>query len=434
MFGRLVSFFQRDIWRIELKRLPRPKRLAVAALRVFTLSFQDFVRDKCSLRASALTFFSLLSVVPTAAVAFGIAQGFGVDKGLEALLYEQLSGQEEAAQRIVEFSRRLLENTRGGVVAGVGVLLLLWSVLKLLNNIEQAFNEIWRVPLGRSLGRRFADYAAIMFVCPILLLVASSATVLISSGVQSMVERVEFLSRIGPAVLMLLKLLPFVTVWVLFTFVYLIVPNTKVRFAAALGGGIIGGSAYQLLQALLLNAQLGVSQYNAIYGSFAALPFFLFWLQLSWMIVLFGAEFAYACQHASTLEFEPDCRAASLRVRCLTALRIVRCCIESFSKAAPPLTAAQIAQAAGAPPCMTTDLIRRLVNAAVLSEVKLGSQTGYQPACASERLTIYAVIEALVRNGSDDFPKLQSSEFTELSAALDSFGEELRGCAANRPL
>ena len=408
------------------------RRMAVRSLRVVFLSLRDFFNDRCGLRASALTFFSLLSIVPTAAVAFGIAQGFGLDKRLEALLYEQLAGQEEVAQRIVEFSRSLLENTRGGLIAGIGVLILLWTVLKLLSHIEQAFNEIWQVPRGRTLIRKFADYIAIMFVCPILLLVASSTTVLVASRLEALVEQIDLLTHFGPAILLSLKLLPFVSVWILFTFVYLIMPNTKVRFLPAVGGGIIAGSAYQLLQELLVNAQIGVSQYNAIYGSFAALPLFLIWLQLSWIIVLLGAEFAYACQYASSFEFEPDYKNASLELRCLVALRIVHYCVQRFSAAATPPSEAEIAGAIAVPPRVIAELINRLMEAGVISRVKHHSGTGYQPGYDTGKLTVHSVISALIKQGSNSMPGSGSKDLDKLQKILSRFNNELLSSSANQ--
>lgn len=434
MIKRIFSLLSYDIWRFELEKLPRLKRTFLQILRVIALSFQDFYRDQCSLRASALTFFSLLSIVPTAAVAFGVAKGFGLDNRLEALLYEQLAGQETVAQRIVEFSQALLDNTRGGLIAGVGVLILLWSVLKLLGHIEQSFNVIWQAARGRTLIRKFGDYTAIMFVCPILLLVASSATVLIAGSVRQLVDNVDFLAHLGPAIILLLRLLPFVTIWTLFTFVYLILPNTKVHFTAAITGGIIAGSAYQLLQALLVNAQIGVSQYNAIYGSFAALPLFLLWLQLSWMIVLYGAEFAYAFQHSKAFEFKLVYQKTSLQLQCLMALRIVHYCIEKFIQVAPAPGETQIAQALRTPPYVITDLTERLVKASVLSRVKHRNKVGYQPAYDPEKLSVHSVIKALIEDGSSDLPSLNSEEFNKWRNIIEQLSKELQESTANRLL
>ena len=306
MIKKVARFISHDMWRIRAKRLSKPKSLSLRALRIFMLSLNEYNRDKCSLHASALTFFSLLSIVPVFAMAFGIAKGFG----LETMLHERLmavDGQQEILQKVVQFSESMLQNTKGGLIAGVGVVLLFWSVINVLQNIEKSFNHIFAVRKERTLTRKLADYMTIMLICPILVILSGSVTVFISTQIANIVHQSgQAGALIGPHVLKLLRLLPYVIFWLLLTFLYIVMPNTRVKIKSAFYGALVAGTLYQLVQVLYIKSQMVASNLGAIYGSFAALPLFLTWLQLSWQIVLYGAELAFAHQNEETYEFEDE--------------------------------------------------------------------------------------------------------------------------------
>ncbi|HOX15820.1 MAG TPA: YihY/virulence factor BrkB family protein [Smithellaceae bacterium] len=176
LFG-LINFIKNDIWRIRHTNLPRGKSFFLSPLRVLILSIRGFDEDKCHLRASALTFYSLISIVPVAAMAFGIAKGFGFEKILEAQLRSRLSGQEEVLNKVIGFSHSLLDSTRGGLIAGVGLIVLFWAVIKVLGQIEGSMNDIWGIKEGRSFGRKFGDYLSLMLICPVLIILSSSVTI-----------------------------------------------------------------------------------------------------------------------------------------------------------------------------------------------------------------------------------------------------------------
>ena len=312
MISRIIDFLKNDIWQIRLKSYPRPKSFLIRQLRIIVLAVRGFNEDKCKFRASALTFYSLLSIVPVIAMFFGIAKGFGLQQRVQNLIKTRLLGQEEITEKIIAFSNSLLENTSGGFIAGIGVALLFWMIIKVLSNVESSFNEIWGVKKSRSIGRKFSDYLSIMLVCPILLVMAGSLNVAINSQLQLITQKFTILNAIGPLVFVLLKLLPYCSVWITFTFIFIFIPNTKVKLKSALIAGIIAGTIFQLTQWVYIVFQIGVAKYGAIYGSFAALPLFLFWLQISWLIVLFGAELSFAHQNVETYEFEKDCLSVSL--------------------------------------------------------------------------------------------------------------------------
>ncbi len=425
LFARLVQFISVDIWRIRTNRLPRTKSLLIKQLRILLLSIRGFDEDKCQLRASALTFYSLLSIVPVVAMAFGIAKGFGFENVLENQLLQKFPGQQDVITQIINFARSMLENTKGGVVAGIGVAILFWTVIKVLGNIENSFNDIWGIKKGRSIGRKFSDYLSIMLICPILFIMSSSVTVMITSQVKVIVEKIALLGALSPLIMALLKLLPYAVIWIMFTFIYVFMPNTKVNFKAGLFGGIIAGTIYQIVQWAYITFQIGASRFGAIYGSFAALPLFLIWLQMSWIIVLFGAEISFAQQNVDTYEFEPDCLKASHSFKKLLALRIVQLCVRHFSDGEKPPNADEISQKLDIPIRLVHQLIFELTESGILVEVKMNDHkdAAYHPARNVESLTIKEVVHALESRGIDDIPVEESQEMEKIQKALKAFGD-----------
>ncbi|MBW2228620.1 MAG: YihY/virulence factor BrkB family protein, partial [Deltaproteobacteria bacterium] len=379
---KTINFINTDIWRIRKKDLPRMKYFLIKQLRILLLATRGFGQDQCPLRASALTFYSILSIVPMVAMAFGIAKGFGFQEILENQLMEKFSGQEDVMIRVVDFAHSLLENTKGGMIVGVGIIVLLWTVIKLLAHIEGSFNDIWEVKKSRSYGRKFSDYLSIMLISPLLIIMSSSATVFITTKIALITEKVALIGMFSPMIFFMLKLIPYCLVWILFIFTYILMPNTKVNFSAGFIGGIIAGTIFQAAQLAYILFQVGVAKYNAIYGSFAALPLFLIWMQLSWLIVLFGAEISFSYQYVDTYEFEPDLRQISPAFKRLLTLQVANRVISTFSKGKMPLTASNISQALEIPIRLVQQLLDELVESEIFSitEIKENEKLAYQPA------------------------------------------------------
>lgn len=435
-FRKAGDFIKHDIWRIRRTQLPPGKSFFLTLLRVLILSIRGFDEDKCQLRASALTFYSLISIVPVAAMAFGIAKGFGFEKVLEAQLRSRLAGHEEILANVIQFSRSLLENTKGGVIAGIGLVVLFWAVIKVLGQIEDAFNDIWGIKERRTMGRMFSDYLSLMLVCPVLIIFSSSLTVFITTQINLIMEKFTILGVFSPLFFLFLKLLPYGLLWSLFTFIYIFMPNTKVRFASGFLAGILAGTIFQIVQWGYITFQIGVVQYNAIYGSFAVLPLFLLWLQLSWLIVLYGAELSFAYQNVDTYEFEPDALQASHRLKMLLSLQITHHLIKNFAAGEKPLTARQISHRLEIPIRFVNEILFELVKSNILSVVKVEEEgeQGYQPAIDINVLTIQYVVKAMEHRGLNSVPFAHAPEFRVLSEALDFFEQSVEGLPANRLL
>jgi membrane protein len=438
MFGsekidRIIAFLKKDIWRLRARDLSTPEWYLIVPLRVILLTIRGLTEGKAHLQASALTFYSILSVVPVLAMGFGIAKGFGFQKNLEKLLIENFQGREEIAQKIIHFAQTALENVKGGLVAGIGIIILFWAIVMILSHIESALNDVWGVKKGRTIVRKISDYLSLMLICPVLFFMSSGLTVFITSSARMMVERIAILKAVSPAIFFSLGLTRFLTLWVLFTFLYIFLPNTKVRFKAGLIGGVLAGTLFILFQWFYIVLQVGVARYNAIYGSFAALPLFFIWLRYSWLIVLFGAEVSFATQNVNTFEFEQDCLTASYAFKRQLALRIVHLMVKRFSNGEEPLDADQIAQCLDTPVRLVHELLYKLGECGLISEtVRLeGGTLAYQPAHDPDILTIQSVIDTMEQWGSDKIPIQASESLGKIAESLAAFDDLIKTSPKN---
>jgi membrane protein len=430
---KIVHFFTQGVWQLNKEDLPKSKRLFLRPLRVVLYTIRGYIRDDCALQASALTFYSLLSIVPVGAMAFGIAKGFGLEQGLENQLYLRFAGQEEVLSKVIAFSRSLLENTKGGLIAGIGVVLLFWSAIKVLGRIEKTLNHIWKVN-ARSFIRKFTDYLSIMIISPLLVIVSSSVNVFITTQVMAITDKLALLQAASPVIFELLKILPYGLIWLLFIMIYYIMPNTQVRLSSAIVAGLLSGTIYQITQGVYISAQVLVSKYNAIYGSFAALPLFLIWLQLSWMIVLLGAEIAYAHEHVSDVTMATDYKETSPDFQRRYALHILKLIVKRFQEGAPPLTAELISKELKAPFLLVEQLIDQLCQSDLISAVENKKNGGsrYLPTRDIHTITIVSVWEALDKRGDKDLPAEKNADFTTVSKAVEDIRNEMSKSAANR--
>ncbi len=424
-----IRFFGEDIWKIRLDAASGWKALSIRPLRVVLLAFRAFNEDQCMFRASALTFYSLLSIVPVLAMAFGIAKGFGFQNALEHQLQQSFYGHEEVIQKVTVFAQSMLESTKGGLIAGVGVLILFWTVIRVLGNVESAFNHILNFPKPRSFGRKVSDYMATMFICTILLVLSSALTVVIKGHVTSAVASFSILGTVSPAIFFLLKLLPYCVIWILFTFLYMFLPNGKISWNVGLPAAITAGTLFQLFQWAYLSFQFGVSKYNAIYGSFAALPLFLVWLQISWLIVLFGAEMIFSIQNERDYEFSPDFSNISYRLKKTIMLQVVHFLVKRFCQGATPVTSAQIIEALNIPKSLLREILRETRAAGIVSEVCTGKgdERSYQPAQDVNLFTVKYVIDKFEQQGINNVSTLSDPDFekiTEKLNGLDHFAKE----------
>lgn len=422
-FDLVMNFLSRGVWNMRLKDLSGHRYFLIRQLRIYLLAVKGFYEDKCQLRASALTFYSILSVVPVLAMGFGIAKGFGLERMIENELKSSLSGQEEVLNWIIEFANKMLDNTKEAYIAGLGFVILFWSVIKVLSNIEESFNDVWRIKKSRTWGRKFSDYTAVMIFAPILLIGSSAGTVFLKTMIQEVTQGNTLLETVGPFLTFLINLAPYFLVWILFTLLYTFMPNTHVKFKSGLIAGIIAGTIYQIFQVLYIEFQGMVTTYNAIYGSFAALPLFLMWLQLSWLVVLFGAEISFAEQNVENYEYEAETTEISYDYKRLLSLYVLHQIVDNFKQDNVPLHSQEISHRLEMPIRLVREILFNLDNAGLISELttEKDKQMAYQPAFDINHMSVNKVIDALENSGSDKIPVLETEEYADLKLIIEEY-------------
>jgi membrane protein len=260
---------------------------------------RDLAEGQLTLRAMSLVYTTLLALVPLLAFSFSVLKGFGVHRQIEPLLYEFLQPLGEQGAEITDQIIGFVENVRGGVLGGVGLALLLFTVISMVQKVEDTFNYIWQVQKSRSLARRFSDYLSVILVGPVLMVTAMGLLATISSS--AVMQSISEVQPFGALLSLITRLAPFSLVVVVFGFVYAFVPNTRVRFGAALVGALLAGAAWTLGGSLFASIIVGSTRYAAIYSSFAIAIVALIWLYLSWLVLLLGAQVAFYVQYPRRL-------------------------------------------------------------------------------------------------------------------------------------
>ncbi len=435
-FRDLVHFITVDIWRVPLEELPKRKSFLYKQLRILILAYRGFKEDRVQLRASALTYYTMLSIVPVLALIFGIARGFGIETLIQEELMKSFEGQREVLKWLLNFADKMLEMTSGGWIAGIGLLILFWSVIQVLGNIEGAFNQIWQIGKSRSYLRKLSDYFAILLFAPLLMILSGSFTVVITARLSEIAEGNSILGYIGPALITLMRLAPYVMMWLLFTLLYLVMPNTKVKFGAALLAGIVAGTLFQVIQWGYVTFQVGVSRYNAIYGSFAALPLFMIWVHLSWLIVLFGAELSFAYQNVRQYEFEADTETISLTLYRKVLLLVMTIIVKRFANGDPPMTYETLCEELKLPVRLVRRILNELLETGLLVETFTDDprERGYLPAMDIHRITVYLVLSRWQDRGSHHIRIPDAEEYHAVERSLEEMEDAVRATAGNRLL
>lgn len=410
LFKKVNNFIFHDIWSMEINELSPKLKHLFKYLRVLIQSLRGFNKDKIQVKASALTYYTVMSIVPVFAMIFAIAKGFGLEKFVEELIITNFKGQEQIMNMLMGFSHKMLQNTAGGIMAGIGIVMLLWAVVKILTNIEKALNDIWQVEKQRSYVRKFTDYLSIMLVVPILLIASSSLNIYVTTQVNDLVRNSEIISMASPIILFLIKLIPLLLIWIVFSFVFIAMPNTKVSFPAGIIAGIIAGTVFLIVQWAYVYLQVGVSKYNAIYGSFAAIPLFLVWLQTSWLIVLFGAEVSFAYQNIDMYEYEDESENMSSHNRKILSILVLDYIVKRFKNGEKPQKSVELSDELHIPQRLLRNILSTMVECNLLCEVLTDETKGvaYIPAIDISKLSLAYVEDKLDNLGMSIEPPVEN--------------------------
>ena len=382
------------------------------------LAVEYFTTKRMMDSAAALTYSTLLAIVPIMAVVFAIARGFGYNKYIETWFREALSSQPQVAEAIIGFVNSYLVHTKSGIFLGIGLLFMLWTVIMLISNIEKAFNDIWQVSTPRSIFRTITDYMAMFLLAPIIIVVTSGISIMMATFANGIGETLI----VGPTLRFFLRLLPYIIMSGVFIALYVFMPNTKVKIKSAIIPGILAGVAMQGLQLVYIHSQIWVTGYNAIYGSFAALPLFMLWVQISWTICLFGAELAYTNQNLEKFAFRASTDDLSHRYRLLLSAHLMTLICRRFEEGKKPYTALELKLETNIPIRITHDLLENLTRVHLLSEMtndEKGTEAVYQPAESTARLSVGMMIDRLEAEGKWKLmPDLQLFKSDELMKAI----------------
>ena len=393
---RLFVFLTRGVWEIELAVLSWPMRVGVRVLRIGNMVFNGFFDDELPIRASALTFASLMSLVPLLAIVFAILNGLGY--GAEAIdnFWEWQANMPDQFQSFVEQTLNVARHTNIAALGWVGLGVLLIVAMTVLNNLEVAFNRIWRIGQPRSMLRQAANYISILVVVPLLVGVASTVAATLKSE--------AFVSQLGVVSVVYWKLLhfmPLVSAWLAFGFLYASLPNTHVSLKAGIISGLVGAIFWLGWQEIYISLQVGVAQRNVIYGTFASVPIFLGWLYISWLLLLLGAEVAFAVQHEEAYLLEKEVGNVSGRLRLTLAMLVLYHAARRLDAGEEPLHVDDIARQEHVSDGWLRDAVEVLVNSGFLAAASNGSER-YVLIKAPDRVNLGDVFKALLSYGKVD--------------------------------
>ena len=416
-YKRIIRFFQVDMWRIDPDTLSPIRRLLFEVVKILYLAIRFFTTKRVMNQASALTYSTLLAIVPIMAVVFAIARGFGYNKYIEVWFRDALSSQPQAAEVIIGFVNSYLVHTRSGIFLGVGLVFMLYTVLMLVSNIEATFNEIWQVKKQRSIFRTFTDYLAMFFMFPILIVLSSGLSIYLVTLTSSL----SGFMLLGPVVRFLINLSPYLLMSALFIALYIFMPNTHVRMKSAIVPGILAGIAMQWLQFFYINSQIWMTSYNAIYGSFAALPLFMLWIQISWTICLFGAELSYISQNLDYYDYDTRTSDISHRYQTMLSLILMSRICRRFQDGRRPYTKEELSKETNIPVRIANDLLFGMAEAGLLIEIssdEKGESSQFLPAESLSNLSVGTLVDRMEARGKwkIDLPvsELLSSDWTRV--------------------
>lgn len=406
----IKNFFTRGIWRVEDNRLPYMKRLAFRLLKRLFLATETFVDNNIPSHASALTYSTILATVPILAIVFAIGRGFGYGTLIEEQIRDNITVSPEFANTILEFIDSYLAQTQNGIFLGVGLVLLLYTLIQLTTNIEYTFNTIWGVKKPRNIHRRITDYISVFLLLPILIVVSSGLSIFMATLAKSLPDFLVLNSTLKAFI----GLTPYLLSGLAFTGLYIYMPNTQVRFRHAVVPGLVAGCTFQLLQYFFIHSQIWVSSYNAIYGSFAAIPMFMLWVQLSWFICLYGAELSYVNQNLDNYSYVKDISNLSRRYHDFVIMLILSNICKRFEKGMTGYTAQGLAMENNIPIRLVNNLLYELISLKLVIEIneEQNRPAVYLPAEDINRMTVNYLLERIDTHGSEHL-NLQLYEFTE---------------------
>lgn len=374
----------------------------INVLRIINLSVKSFLNKDIQTQACAMTYRTMLAVVPALALILAIGRGFDIQAVLEDELYRLFPAQRTAIAYAMRFVDSYLSQTSEGIFLGVGIVFLIYTLISLLSNVEQTFNLIWGQQNGRSMWRKISDYTTMLLILPILMICVSGINLLLSNTLNS-IFHFEFMT---PVISIILEGVSMIMTFLFFTAVYILLPNTKVQFKYAFISGILAGTGFMVLQWLFVTGTLYVTKYNAIYGSFAFLPLLLLWMQLAWVICLAGTVICYSSQNVFAFNLDPEVTSISDRYNSMVSLAIISVITRRLVDGDPPATARDLMSTYDFPAKLVTDITDRMCAVGILNRVLIPDKKdvfGFQLAVDPSTFTVRELTTRLYTMGTSDF-------------------------------
>ena len=383
-------------------------------LRVFLLTINGFKNQVIFLRASALVYTTMLAIVPLLALAFSVLKGFGFHGRIESMLISFLTAeQQEVTNHIVEY----ITNTNFKALGAFGLGLLIYTVVKMMNTVEMTFNNLWGITRARTVLRKISDYISVLVISPLLLVVSLALIASLSSN--TIVAKLSSYGFFEHFFVLFETVIPLVGIWIAFTAIYIFMPNTRVKILPALIAGIFSGTIWAIAFQAYTQLNIGVARYNTIYGTFAALPIFLIWLYISWVILLIGAQLSYAIQNVKSYQQEMTESEFSNAQKEYMALNMMFQISKRFFKGHSPMTAEELSHSISAPIRVVRRIGDILGNYGLLKQI-LSDEHTFQPAKDLHLISVAEVCEAMRGSGNVDWHLPDEKKEPGLEALLEA--------------
>lgn len=401
-FQHFREFVQYDLWRHPHVKTQDPKkRLWYRVLQTVILVARGFKNQALVVRANSLSFALLFAFIPMLAMIYAIARGFG----FEEMVSEQLAGsflaEANVAPVLLEWVERYLETARGGLFVGIGLVVLIWAVYAFFNMLENSFNSIWNVKKTRSFARRMTNYVMTLLLVPILVVVTSGISIFLNSTE----ILASVLSAIEPLRKFMLRFIPFVATSAVFTWIFMAIPSTQVKFSSAIIPGVLMGFLYQVVQALSMFLVVLFTRMSIVYGAFSAIPLVLIWLHITCWLLLIGAELAFAIQNNELFAYERDLETISRRYKDYVMLYLLSVIIRRFEQGEQPETAHEMATANQLPIRLVQQLLSRLEETNIVRRVlsEQEEDPAFVPAMDIHQITVEKVLGRVAAQGTEAF-------------------------------
>ena len=409
---QIREFIQYDLWRqTDVAVHTTKKRIWYRILQTIILFVRGFKDKALNVRANSLSFSLLFAFVPMVAGVFAIARGFGFEEVLKERLATSFLAEANIAPVILEWVERYLDTTRGGLFIGIGLIVLIWAVYAFFNMLERSFNTIWNVKQSRSFGRRLTNYMMVLLLVPITIILTSGISIVLNS----MAAQSSVLEAIEPIRRFLLRLIPFVVASGVFTWVFIAIPNTKVRFVSAIIPGLIVGALFQVVQAFSVYLVMLFARMSVVYGAFSAIPLVLIWLCITCWLLLIGAELAFAIQNNDMFAYEKDLEMMSRRYKDYVMLYLLSVIVKRFEQGEVPQTAQEMAVENQLPIRLVQQLLMRLEETQIVRRAYVEQEESetFVPAMDTRMITVEMVIGRIAAQGTEEFLQHTPQEMQE---------------------